>query len=33
MDTAVALIETYLRVNGYFTVAEYPIIETARNGG
>jgi len=33
MDTAVALIETYLRVNGYFTVAEYPIIEAARNGG
>ena len=33
MDTAVALIETYLRVNGYFTVTEYPIIEAARNGG
>src|SRR5437773_9973623 len=33
METAVALIETYLRVNGYFTVTEYPIIETARSGG
>ena len=33
MDTAVALIETYLRVNGYFTVTEYPIIETAQSGG
>jgi hypothetical protein len=33
MDTAVALIETYLGVNGYFTVTEYPIIETARSGG
>jgi hypothetical protein len=33
MDTAVALIETYLRVNGYFTVTEYPIIETLPTGG
>ena len=33
MDTAVALIETYLRVNGYFTVTEYPIIEAIGDGG
>lgn len=26
MDTAVSLVETYLRVNGYLTVAEYPIL-------
>ena len=24
MDNAVALVQAYLRVNGYFTVAEYP---------
>jgi hypothetical protein len=33
MDTAVGLVETYLRVNGYFTVTEYPIIQADRNGG
>jgi hypothetical protein len=33
MDTAVSLIEAYLRVNGYFTVTEYPIIEAVQNGG
>lgn len=27
MDSAVALVQTYLRVNGYFTVCEYPIVE------
>jgi hypothetical protein len=27
MDTAVALVQCYLRVNGYFTVSEYPVIE------
>lgn len=27
MDTAVALVQTYLYANGYFTVTEYPIIE------
>ncbi len=27
MDHAVALVETYLQINGYFTVAEYPVIE------
>ncbi len=31
MDTAVALVETYLRINGYFTVTEYPVIEAARH--
>ena len=28
MDTAVALVQAYLRINGYFTVAEYPVLET-----
>ncbi|MFZ5477862.1 MAG: hypothetical protein ACOZNI_13895 [Myxococcota bacterium] len=27
MDTAVDLVQAYLRVNGYFTVTEYPIVE------
>ena len=27
MDHAVALVQAYLQINGYFTVAEYPIIE------
>lgn len=30
MDNAVALVQAYLRVNGYFTVAEYPVLEAAR---
>lgn len=29
MDTAVALVQSYLNVNGYFTVAEYPVLEAA----
>ena len=33
MDNAVALVQTYLHVNGYFTVAEYPIIGSGRHGG
>ena len=33
MDTAVALVEAYLNVNGYFTVAEYPVLEASRHGG
>jgi hypothetical protein len=33
MDPAVALVETYLRVNGYFTVTEYPIVEATRHEG
>jgi hypothetical protein len=28
----VALVEAYLQVNGYFTVAEYPVIELSRRG-
>ena len=28
MDTSVALVQAYLRVNGYFTVTEYPVIAT-----
>lgn len=27
MDMSVALVQAYLRVNGYFTVSEYPILE------
>lgn len=27
MDHAVALVEAYLQISGYFTVAEYPVIE------
>jgi len=27
MDNAVALVQAYLRINGYFTVAEFPILE------
>ena len=30
MDTAVALVQAYLHVNGYFTVAEYPVLEAQR---
>ena len=30
MDNAVALVQAYLRVNGYFTVAEYPVLEATR---
>ena len=33
MDNAVALVQAYLRVNGYFTVAEFPVLEAARHGG
>lgn len=32
MDNAVALVQAYLRLNGYFTVAEYPIMETRKRG-
>lgn len=32
MDTAVALVQAYLHVNGYFTVAEHPVLETMRRG-
>ena len=30
MDTAVALVQAYLNVNGYFTVVEYPVLEAYR---
>lgn len=33
MDAAVALVQAYLRVNGYLTVAEYPVMEAVRAGG
>lgn len=33
MDIAVALVETYLRVNGYFTVSEYPVLESVGGQG
>jgi hypothetical protein len=33
MDHAVALVQAYLRVNGYFTVSEYPVIVPAAAGG
>lgn len=33
MDNAVALVQAYLHVNGYFTVAEYPVIEATKHGG
>jgi hypothetical protein len=33
MDNAVSLVQAYLRVNGYFTVAEYPVIEAVETGG
>lgn len=32
MDNAVGLVQAYLRVNGYFTVSEYPILEAGRGG-
>lgn len=33
MDTAVALVQAYLRVNGYFTVAEFPVVELVGGSG
>jgi hypothetical protein len=30
VDTSVALVQAYLQVNGYFTVAEYPVLEASR---
>ena len=32
MDTAVALVQAYLQVNGYFTVVEYPVLEAPHRG-
>ena len=33
MDASVSLVQAYLQVNGYFTVAEYPVIEPVLDGG
>ncbi len=33
MDHAVALVQAYLQLNGYFTSAEYPIIASAGRSG
>lgn len=33
MDNAVGLVQAYLRVNGYFTVSEYPILAASGGGG
>lgn len=32
MDTAVALVQAYLHVNGYFTVTESPVLEASGRG-
>ena len=32
MDNSVALVQAYLRVNGYFTVTEYPVIAARGDG-
>ena len=32
MDNAVALVQAYLRLNGYFTVSEFPVVESTRSG-
>lgn len=32
MDPAVELVQAYLNTNGYFTVAEYPVLEAYRRG-
>jgi hypothetical protein len=31
VDTSVALVQAYLHINGYFTVAEYPVLEAHRS--
>ena len=33
MDNAVALVQAYLRLHGYFTVTEFPVVEALRHGG
>lgn len=33
MDHAVALVQAYLQANGYFTVAEFPVLEAMDAGG
>lgn len=32
MDHAVALVQTYLQLNGYFTATEYPVVELGDDG-
>jgi hypothetical protein len=32
MDNAVGVVQAYLQINGYFTVAEYPIVERTESG-
>lgn len=32
MDHAVSIVEAYLQINGYFTVAEFPVIESLASG-
>ncbi len=32
MDTAVSLVQSYLYMNGYFTVTEYPVLELMASG-
>lgn len=33
MDNAVALVQAFLRLHGYLTVTEFPVVRTARGGG
>jgi len=33
LDNAVTLVQAYLRLNGYFTVTEFPIVEANKHGG
>ncbi len=33
MDHAVALVQAYLHINGYFTVTEYQVLEAMSEGG
>ena len=33
MDNAVGLVQAYLRLNGYFTVSEFPVITAVKGGG
>jgi hypothetical protein len=33
MDTAVALVQAHLQVNGYFAVTECPVVEALRHHG
>ena len=33
MDNAVALVQAFLRLHGYLTVTEFPVVRAARGGG